>query len=74
MSDMPDELNAASNTPDSDKTVFYDPKQGKSFDVEVRRRGEDRLKVTGYLGIKLLSESFVWSRAPENIQLCELPN
>lgn len=25
---MPDELNAADNTPDSDKTVFYDPQQG----------------------------------------------
>ncbi len=25
---MPDELNAADNTPDSDETVFYDPRQG----------------------------------------------
>ena len=57
-----------------DKGWIYDPKQGKSFDVEVRRRGEDRLKVTGYLGIKLLSESFVWNRAPADIPLCSKPN
>ena len=57
-----------------DKGWIYDPKQGKSFDVEIRRQGEDRLKVTGYLGIKLLSESFVWSRAPADIQLCQQTN
>ena len=28
MCDMPDELNAAESTPDSDETVFYDPQQG----------------------------------------------
>ena len=53
-----------------DKGWIYDPKQGKSFDVALSRAGADKLKVTGYLGIKLFSESFIWRRAPDDIQRC----
>ena len=53
-----------------DNGWIYDPKQGKAFDVELRLHGRDQLKVTGYLGIKLFSESFIWRRAPEKVERC----
>lgn len=52
---------------------IYDPKQGKSFDVEIRLRAPDRLQVKGYLGVKILSETFMWTRAPANLTRCEVP-
>lgn len=53
-----------------DEGWIYDPKQGKQFDVELRLQAADALKVTGYLGIKLLSETFVWRRAPADLKRC----
>lgn len=41
----------------------YDPKRGRSFDLEVRVRNEDEIKVRAYLGIKLLGKTEVWTRA-----------
>lgn len=49
---------------------IYDPKEGKSYDVELRTAGLDRLKVTGYLGTKFLSETFIWTRAPATLPRC----
>lgn len=49
---------------------IYDPKEGKSYDVELKLRAADRLQVTGYLGTKFLSESFIWTRAPATIPRC----
>jgi uncharacterized protein (DUF2147 family) len=49
---------------------IYDPKEGKSYDVELKLRSPDRLQVTGYLGTKFLSESFIWTRAPASIPKC----
>jgi uncharacterized protein (DUF2147 family) len=49
---------------------IYDPKEGKSYDVELKLRSADRLVVTGYLGTKLFSESFVWTRAPSTLPKC----
>lgn len=49
---------------------IYDPKEGKSYDVELRLRGADTLQVTGYIGTKLFSESFTWVRAPASLPRC----
>lgn len=49
---------------------IYDPNKGRSYDVEVRRRSAGRLQVKGYLGLKLLSETFIWKRAPASIRRC----
>jgi len=49
---------------------IYDPKQGKQFDVELRLRAQDTLQVTGYLGVKFLSETFIWKRAPVDLKRC----
>lgn len=56
-----------------DRGWIYDPKVGKSYDVELRLSAPDRLRVTGYLGIKLLSDTFVWIRAPAGLQRCRVP-
>jgi len=53
-----------------DQGWIYDPKQGQSFDVAVRRLTEDRIEILGYLGIKFLGKKFIWERAPENIKFC----
>lgn len=49
---------------------IYDPKEGKSYDVELALRGRDRLAVTGYLGTKFFSETFIWTRAPATLPKC----
>ncbi len=53
-----------------DNGWIYDPKDGKAYDVEIRLQSPDRLQVKGYLGIKMLSETFVWQRAPTNLPRC----
>ena len=54
-----------------DNGWIYDPKEGKSYDVEIKPRGADKLMVTGYIGVKFLSETFVWTRAPANLPRCD---
>lgn len=49
---------------------IYDPKTGKSYDLSFALQGPDQLKVTGYKGIKLLSKSFTWTRAPQDLPRC----
>jgi uncharacterized protein (DUF2147 family) len=51
---------------------IYDPKDGRSYDVEIQLRSADRLEVTGYIVTKLVSESFVWTRAPSDLNRCEV--
>lgn len=53
-----------------DNGWIYDPKTGKAYDAMVRLKSPTKLVVTGYLGVKFLSESFIWRRAPENIARC----
>lgn len=53
-----------------DEGWIYDPKQGKQFDVELKLRSADSLQVMGYIGVKFLSETFVWRRAPADLKRC----
>jgi uncharacterized protein (DUF2147 family) len=48
----------------------YDPKEGKSYSFSVKLIASDRLEVTGYLGVKLLGRSMVWTRAPADLPVC----
>lgn len=52
---------------------IYDPEQGESFDVELRMRAPDVLQVKGYKGLKFLSETFQWHRAPQQTALPACP-
>lgn len=49
---------------------IYDPKQGKAFDVALDLDAPDRLRVTGYLGTKFLSKTFIWTRASAPLSRC----
>ena len=49
---------------------IYDPKTGSSYNVAMTLQGPDQMKVTGYKGIKLLSKSFIWTRAPSDLPRC----
>jgi uncharacterized protein (DUF2147 family) len=53
-----------------DKGWIYDPEQGSSFDLELRLRNPETLQVKGYMGVKFLSETFVWRRAREAPPKC----
>lgn len=56
-----------------DQGWIYDPKTGSSYNVTLTLQGPDQLKVTGYKGIKLLSKSFIWTRAPADLPRCDTP-
>jgi uncharacterized protein (DUF2147 family) len=53
-----------------DKGWIYDPEQGSSFDLELQLRSPEVLQVKGYMGVKFLSETFVWRRAKEAPPKC----
>jgi uncharacterized protein (DUF2147 family) len=48
-----------------DNGWIYDPEQGSSFDLELQLRNPETLQVKGYMGLKFLSETYVWRRAKE---------
>jgi len=49
---------------------IYDPDKDDTFDVEIQMKGRDRLQVLGYMGVKFLSETHMWKRAPEPFTGC----
>jgi uncharacterized protein (DUF2147 family) len=53
-----------------DSGWIYDPKTGASYNVTLALQSDTQLKVTGYKGIKLLSKSFTWTRAPADLPRC----
>jgi uncharacterized protein (DUF2147 family) len=53
-----------------DEGWIYDPKDGKSYDLEVTQKGTDKLQIKGYLGMKFMSETFIWTRAPASQVKC----
>jgi uncharacterized protein (DUF2147 family) len=53
-----------------DEGWIYDPDKDAKFDVELVPQAGGKLQVTGYKGIKLLSQTFMWTRAPADLQRC----
>jgi uncharacterized protein (DUF2147 family) len=49
---------------------IYDPDKNETFNVELTLKGADRLQVLGYMGIKFLSETHMWKRAPDPFTVC----
>jgi len=45
-----------------EKGRFYYPKKGKSYDIDVKLKGDDELELRVYLGIRLLGISETWYR------------
>lgn len=54
-----------------DEGWIYDPEKGEEYSVELALRQPDVLQVKGYLGVKFLSETFTWRRAPPDQQRCQ---
>jgi uncharacterized protein (DUF2147 family) len=41
---------------------IYDPTSGRTYDAVLRMDGPDRLRLRGYLGIRLLGRTTTWNR------------
>ena len=54
-----------------DNGWIYSPERKQKFTVEVTPLDGERLRVKGYKGIKLLSKTMIWNRAPSDLQRCD---
>jgi len=61
------------DTGDAWEGWVYDPRRGKSFNVDVKLKNPNTLMVHGYLGMKLLGETKEWTRANNSIRRCTRP-
>jgi uncharacterized protein (DUF2147 family) len=52
---------------------IVDPEKdpNRRYDVEITPLGDQRLKVMGYAGMKFLSETMTWTRAPADLRRCD---
>ncbi len=53
-----------------DNGWIYSPERGRKYDVELTPLANGNLKVVGYAGMKFLSKTMIWKRAPQDLQLC----
>lgn len=53
-----------------DNGWIYSPERGRKYSVELTPLDNGTLRVTGYAGLKFLSKTMIWTRAPENLHLC----
>ena len=47
-----------------------DKDPNKKYDVEITPLSSQKLKVVGYEGMKFLSETMIWTRAPAGLKKC----
>jgi uncharacterized protein (DUF2147 family) len=47
-----------------------DKNPNKKYDVEITPLSDQKLKVMGYAGMKFLSETMTWTRAPADLKKC----
>ncbi|MFN3867974.1 MAG: DUF2147 domain-containing protein [Hyphomicrobiaceae bacterium] len=50
---------------------IFDPERGRKYDVELKAVGADKLRVMGYAGIRMFSETYYWKRAPADLERCD---
>jgi uncharacterized protein (DUF2147 family) len=53
-----------------DNGWIYSPEKRRNYDVELRPLDNGTLRVTGYAGVKFLSKTMIWTRAPADLQRC----
>ena len=53
-----------------DRGWIYDPEQDSKFSVELKPQPGEKLRVLGYMGTKLFSETMIWTRAPADLAKC----
>lgn len=56
-----------------DNGWIYSPEHGRKFDVALTPVGANRLRVTGYAGVKLFSQNHMWTRASADLPRCDEP-
>jgi uncharacterized protein (DUF2147 family) len=49
---------------------IYDPEDEERFNASLELAGANTLRVTGYLGIKMLGETYIWKRATAILERC----
>jgi len=54
-----------------DEGWIYDPKVGRSYNVDISLISDDRLQVWGYLGMKMFGRKIIWQRAEADLPSCE---
>ncbi len=50
---------------------IYNPDKKKRYDVELEPQGNGTLKVTGFAGVRFLSRTMIWKRAPQDLVRCD---
>ena len=60
----------AGNKWDGGWIIDPDKNPNKKYDVEITLLGDQKLKVMGYAGMKFLSETMTWTRAPADLKKC----
>jgi len=50
---------------------IYNPEDEERFSASLELAGANTLRVTGYLGIKLLGETYTWRRATTTLERCD---
>jgi uncharacterized protein (DUF2147 family) len=50
---------------------IYDPERGARYSVELKLLGPDKLRVMGYMGSKMFSETYTWRRATVDLARCD---
>ena len=50
---------------------IYNPDKQKRYDVELEPQGNGTLRVTGFAGIRFLSKTMYWKRAPQDLVRCD---
>ena len=53
-----------------DEGWIYDPDKDAKYDVEIVPQG-NKLKIVGYAGVKLFSQTFTWTKAPSDLARCQ---
>jgi uncharacterized protein (DUF2147 family) len=53
-----------------DNGWIYSPEQVRKYDLELTPLANGTLRVTGYAGMKFLSKTMIWKRAPADLPLC----
>ncbi len=51
----------------------YDPRRGKTYDADMWLTDPNTLSVRGYVGVKIMSETKVWTRARRDVPRCTRP-
>ena len=60
----------AGNKWDGGWIIDPDKDPNKKYDVEITPLSDQKLKVMGYAGMKFLSETMTWTRAPGDLKKC----